>query len=62
MANAITLSLDAMGGDAGPDVVVPGAAIALVRRPGTRFVMYGDVARIGPLLDRHPALKAVTVV
>jgi glycerol-3-phosphate acyltransferase PlsX len=60
MAEAITLSLDAMGGDAGPDIVVPGAALALVRRPGTRFILYGDQARVGPLLDKHPALKAVT--
>ncbi len=60
MAELITISLDAMGGDIGPEVVIPGAALALNRRPDLRFVIYGDTARIEPLLDRHPALKAAS--
>jgi len=51
-----TISLDAMGGDAGPAVVVPGAAIALERHPGLRFLLFGDAARINPYLEAHPAL------
>ena len=51
-----TISLDAMGGDAGPAVVVPGAAIALERHPGIRFLLFGDEARIKPHLEEHPAL------
>jgi phosphate acyltransferase len=51
-----TISLDAMGGDAGPAVVVPGAAIALERHPGVRFLLFGDAARIKPHLEQHPAL------
>ncbi|MDE3175677.1 MAG: phosphate acyltransferase PlsX [Pseudomonadota bacterium] len=47
-----------MGGDHGPGVVVPAAAIALERRPGTRYVLYGDEKQIGPLLAAHPALAA----
>ncbi len=45
-----------MGGDHGPSVVVPGAAIALVRHPDTRFLIVGDAARIEPELEQHPAL------
>jgi len=45
-----------MGGDAGPAVIVPGAAIALERHPGVRFLLFGDEARIKPLLQEHPAL------
>ena len=45
-----------MGGDHGPSVVVPGAAIALVRHPDTRFLIVGDAARIEPELKQHPAL------
>ena len=52
-----TISLDAMGGDAGPAMVVPGAAIALERHPGIRFLLFGDEARIKPHLERHPALS-----
>lgn len=47
-----------MGGDAGPDVVIPGAALAAVRHPGIRFLLVGDHGRIAPLLERHPTLKA----
>ncbi|MCX7329439.1 MAG: phosphate acyltransferase PlsX [Hyphomicrobiales bacterium] len=56
----VTISLDAMGGDHGPSVVIPGAAMALERRPDTRFVIYGDEKLVLPLLDQHPRLKAVT--
>ena len=45
-----------MGGDAGPAVVVPGAAIALERHPGVRFLLFGDEARIKPHLQENPAL------
>ena len=51
-----TISLDAMGGDEGPAVVVPGAAIALDRHPGVSFLLFGDQARISPHLEQHPPL------
>lgn len=60
MSKQVTISLDAMGGDHGPKVVVPGAAIALERRPDSKFVMFGDEKLVVPLLEQHPKLKAVT--
>lgn len=52
-----------MGGDLAPDIVVHGAAIARQRRPDTRFLLFGDTARVQPLVDRYPALKGhVTLV
>ncbi len=45
-----------MGGDHGPSVVVPAAAIALVRHPDMRFIIVGDEAQIQPELAAHPAL------
>jgi glycerol-3-phosphate acyltransferase PlsX len=62
MPEPVRISLDAMGGDHGPSVVVPGAALALERHPGTRFLLFGDRAQIEPLLERHPALKAAAEV
>ena len=56
MAAPRTISLDAMGGDEGPAVVVPGAAIALDRHPDVSFLLFGDEARIAPQLQRHPPL------
>lgn len=57
MAN-LTISLDAMGGDHGPDVVLPGARLTAIRKPDARFLLYGDEARIRPLLDTMPDLAA----
>lgn len=57
MASSTTLALDAMGGDHGPEVVVPGAALSLTRHPELRFVLTGDESRIKVCLDEHPALK-----
>ena len=54
----VTIALDAMGGDHGPDVVIPAAAIALVRHPAMQFLLVGDTARIEPVLADHPALAA----
>lgn len=53
----LTIALDAMGGDAGPEMVIPGADLAAVRHPEVRFLLVGDRSRIAPLLERHPALK-----
>ncbi|HEV2606161.1 MAG TPA: phosphate acyltransferase PlsX [Microvirga sp.] len=62
MPKSVRISLDAMGGDHGATVVVPGAALALERHPGLRFLMFGDEAVINPLLAAHPALKGAVEV
>ena len=41
MSRDVRIALDAMGGDFGPSVVVPAAAIALERRPDMRFLLCG---------------------
>ena len=57
-----------MGGDHGPSVVVPGAALALERHPGMRFLIFGDEAAVRPLLDaqarsaRKPASSDIPTV
>jgi glycerol-3-phosphate acyltransferase PlsX len=56
MSAAQTLALDAMGGDHGPEVVVPGAAISLARHPDLQFILYGDETRINAALAAEPAL------
>jgi glycerol-3-phosphate acyltransferase PlsX len=47
-----------MGGDHGPDVVIPGAALSLERHPDIEFLLFGDEAVVGPLLAAQPKLKA----
>lgn len=62
MTENVRIALDAMGGDHGPAVVVPGAAIALTRKPDLGFLFVGDEAAIRPLLDAHPRLAAASEV
>src|SRR6202008_3113229 len=62
MPQKVRIALDAMGGDVGASVVIPGAAISLSRHPGTEFLLFGDRAKIDPELDKHPALKKVSRV
>jgi glycerol-3-phosphate acyltransferase PlsX len=58
MASPKTIALDAMGGDHGPEVVVPGAALSLERQPALSFIFYGQQARIEAAIAAYPALKA----
>ena len=56
MGAPVTIALDAMGGDHGPGVAIPAAAISLVRHPDTQFLLVGDTALIEPELKAYPAL------
>ncbi|MEI2734725.1 MAG: phosphate acyltransferase PlsX [Rhodoblastus sp.] len=62
MTNGVRIALDAMGGDFGPSVVVPGAAIARDRRPDTSYLFFGDEKLIRPLVEQHPRLAAVSEI
>jgi glycerol-3-phosphate acyltransferase PlsX len=62
MPQKVRIALDAMGGDVGAAVVIPGAAISLTRHPDTEFLLFGDRGAIEPQLARHAALKAVSSV
>ena len=44
MPQKVRIALDAMGGDVGASVVIPGAAISLKRHPDSEFLLYGDSA------------------
>jgi phosphate acyltransferase len=62
MPQKIRIALDAMGGDVGASVVIPGAAIALGRHPETEFWLFGDRAQIEPQLAKHPDMRAASRV
>lgn len=62
MPSKVRIALDAMGGDAGAAVVIPGAAISLGRHRDTEFLLVGDRARIEPELEKHPRLKAASKI
>ena len=58
MSNIVNISLDVMGGDHGPTIILTGAEIALERYPNIRYSLYGDSAIVEPLLDKFPKVKA----
>lgn len=62
MAERLVLSVDGMGGDHAPDIVVEGMDIAARGRPELSFIVHGDEARLNALLERYPAAKAVSRV
>src|SRR5688572_2458957 len=62
MPHKVRIALDAMGGDHGPSVVVPGAQIALDRHADSEFILFGDRDKIEPLLTRHPRLAGARLV
>lgn len=57
MASDLTISVDAMGGDAAPAIVLDGVAISAERHPGVRFLLHGDEAAVEPLVKARPAVR-----
>lgn len=62
MSVAVTISVDAMGGDAAPDMVVEGVRMAHERLPHVRYMLFGDAPRIEALLQQHSQIKGVCSV
>ncbi|MFO1056997.1 MAG: phosphate acyltransferase PlsX [Dongiaceae bacterium] len=60
MSDELTIALDAMGGDRGPDMVLRGANIARQRFPQARFLFFGDEGRLRPVLAKLPQLDKVS--
>ncbi|UVC13791.1 phosphate acyltransferase PlsX [Mesorhizobium onobrychidis] len=55
----IRISIDAMGGDHGPSVVIPALMTVATRRPDIRFVIYGREEAVRPELAKLPKLAEV---
>jgi glycerol-3-phosphate acyltransferase PlsX len=63
VSRALTVSIDAMGGDAGPGIVVAALLKAIQRHTNVQFLLHGDEAELHALLAKHPRLKnRVTVL
>jgi phosphate acyltransferase len=50
------ISIDAMGGDLGPSVVVDGMYVFYKKNQDVNFIVHGDEARLKQLLSKRPAL------
>ncbi|WP_207478953.1 phosphate acyltransferase PlsX [Arenibaculum pallidiluteum] len=62
MSARLIIALDGMGGDHAPEMVVAGADKARERCPDIAYLFFGDEARIGPLLEKYPGLKAISEI
>jgi glycerol-3-phosphate acyltransferase PlsX len=60
MPDKVRIAIDVMGGDHGASVVLPGADISLTRHPDIAYLLFGDTAVLGPVLDTLPRLKAAS--
>jgi len=58
MSETIFLSIDAMGGDTAPEVVIDGLVKYCATRSDVAFELHGDEAKIAPLLAAHPQTAA----
>ncbi len=59
MSDNLVISIDAMGGDNSPRVVIEGLAVAAKKNPDVRFLLFGDEAKVLPILNAYPSLKKV---
>jgi glycerol-3-phosphate acyltransferase PlsX len=62
MTRALTVALDAMGGDHAPRAVIEGAAQVLSCLKQVNFIFFGDREQIIPVLSRYPKLMACSEV
>ena len=58
MPDSVRIAIDAMGGDHGAAILLPGAEHSLIRHPDIEYLLFGDSALVEPLLDKLPKLKA----
>jgi glycerol-3-phosphate acyltransferase PlsX len=56
VARELTVSIDAMGGDSGPGIVVTALARSALRHPAVRFILHGDEAALKTLLAKRAKL------
>jgi phosphate acyltransferase len=62
MPSKIRISVDAMGGDHGPSVIIPGLAMAQERRPDSHYLLFGDAGALHAALSDYPKLKDVSEI
>ena len=51
LSDNLVISIDAMGGDNSPRVVIEGLAIAAKKNPDVRFLLFGDEGKVLPILN-----------
>ena len=58
----VVVSVDAMGGDKGPGVIIAGLLRAVHTHSNIRFLVHGPQAVLAPLIDKHNLEEFCTIV
>ena len=58
MVDVITVSIDGMGGDSAPGMIVEGIEIACSQNADVRFLLFGNKDQLQPLLVKNPKAMA----
>lgn len=61
MSAEITIAIDAMSGDEGPDVVVPAAIRFLEKNQASKLILVGNQSDLEALLSQHPAHSNISI-
>jgi len=62
LVERLALSVDAMGGDAAPEMVVEGVDIAASRLGDVEFLLFGDEGQLQALLEHYPNAKKASKI
>ncbi len=62
MTEPLTLSIDAMGGDNAPDMVIEGIEASMARLSRAKFLLFGDETKLQPLLKQHSLAAKVSEI
>jgi glycerol-3-phosphate acyltransferase PlsX len=62
VADGVTISIDAMGGDHAPAMVIEGINLALERVTNVRFLLFGRETELAPLLAKWPRVRLVSQI
>lgn len=62
MARDIVISIDAMGGDAGPAAVIGGMVKSASKNEEIRYIVHGDEAELRPLIEKQRALDDIVEI
>lgn len=62
LSDNLVISIDAMGGDNSPRVVIEGLAIAAQKNPDVKFLLFGDEGKVNEILKEFPDLQQVCEV
>lgn len=62
MARNIVISIDAMGGDAGPAAVIGGMVKSANKNEEIRYIVHGDEAELRPLIEKQRTLDGIVEI